>query len=133
KGLYLTNTWYWDLNDETREWAKKFKERTGDMPTMLHAGDYSATRYYLEAVKALGITDGEKVMEWMKSNKINDMYVKDGHIRPDGRMISQVYLAQVKDPSESKGEWDYYKIIEELDPEEVYITKEESTCPLWKD
>lgn len=133
QGMYLTTPWYWDLSDETRAWAARFEERVGRKPNMVQAGNYSATRFYLDAVKATGSDDADTVLKWMKSNRINDMFVKDGYVRKDGRMINSLYLAQVKTPAESKGVWDYYNIVKTIPGEEVYTTREESACHLWNE
>jgi branched-chain amino acid transport system substrate-binding protein len=132
QGMYLTDGWYWDLNDQTRAWSKKFFAKMKKEPTMLQAADYSATMHYLNAVKATGSDDGDKVMEKMKATKINDMFAKGGVIRPDGRMVHDMYLMQVKSPSESKAPWDYYKVVQTIPGDQAYATKAESKCPLWK-
>lgn len=132
KGMYLASAWYWDLNDQSRAWSKRFYSRTKKMPTVLQAGDYSAATHYLNAVKAVGTDDPEKVIAKMKATRINDMFATNGVIRPDGRMVHDMYLAQVKDPSESKYPWDYYKILQTIPGEKAYNTKEESQCPLWQ-
>ncbi len=132
QGMYLTDGWYWDTNDETRAWAKKFMARNKKAPSMVHAGDYSATMFYLNAVKALGSDDGDKVMAKMKSTKINDMFAKNGEVRPDGRMVHDMKLMQVKSPAESKYPWDYYKVLQVIPRDQAFITKAESKCALWK-
>jgi branched-chain amino acid transport system substrate-binding protein len=132
KGMYLTSAWYWDLNDETRAWSKRFFAARKMEPTYIQAGDYSATLTYLNAVKAAGTDDADKVMEQMKKTKINDMFTKGGVIRPDGRMVHDMYLMQVKTPAESKKPWDYYKVVQTIPGEQAYMTKAESSCPLWK-
>lgn len=132
KGMYLTGAWYWDLNPETRAWSKRFYAVRKAQPSYIQAGDYSATLTYLKAVKAINSDDADKVMAQMKATKINDMFTKNGYIRPDGRMIHDMYLMQVKTPAESKAPWDYYKVIETIPGEQAYMTKAESTCPLWK-
>ncbi len=132
QGMYLTDGWYWDTNDETRAWAKKFMARNKKAPSMLHAADYSATAFYLNAVKELGTDDGEKVMAKMKATKVNDMFAKNGEIRPDGRMVHDMTLVQVKSPSESKYPWDYYKVVQVIPGEQAFMTKAESKCSLWK-
>jgi branched-chain amino acid transport system substrate-binding protein len=132
KGMYVTSAWYWDMNQETRAWAKRFAAIRKAEPTYLQAADYSATMTYLNAVKAIGTDDGDKVMAHMKSTKINDMFTKNGVIRPDGRMVHDMYLMQVKTPAESKAPWDYFKVIETIPGDKAYITKAESTCALWK-
>ncbi len=132
QGMYLTDGWYWDTNDETRAWAKRFMQRNKKAPSMLHAADYSAAMFYLDAVKATGTDDGDKVMAKMKSTKINDMFAKNGVVRPDGRMVHDMTLMQVKSPSESKYAWDYYKVVQVIPGDQAYMTKEESKCALWK-
>ncbi len=132
QGMQFTDGWYWDQNDETREWSKKFEARVKRKPSMIQAGDYSAVSFYLKAVKATGSDDGDTVMKWIKSNKVNDMFAKNGYVREDGRMIHDMFLMEVKKPSESKGPWDYYKQIAVLPGEEVFTKLSESTCKLVK-
>lgn len=132
QGMYLTDGWYWDQNDESRKWAKRYFEKMKKMPSMLQAGDYSATMHYLNAVKAINTDDSDKVMAQMKKTKINDFFAKGGVIRPDGRMVHDMYLMQVKTPSESKYPWDYYKIVQTIPGDQAYTTKAESKCALWK-
>lgn len=132
QGMYLTDGWYWDTNDETRAWAKRFMQRNKKAPSMLHAANYSATNFYLNAVKAAGTDNGDKVMAQMKSTKVNDVFAKNGVVRPDGRMVHDMTLMQVKAPSESKYPWDYYKVIQVIPGDEAYMTKAESKCSLWK-
>ena len=129
QGLYLTTAWYWDLNDETRAFAKRFFEKIKRQPTMDQAAMYSATLNYLKAVKAAGTTDADKVMAQLKSMKINDMYTKGGYVRADGVMIHDMYVMQVKTPAESKYPWDYYKVVKVMGGEEAFgpIT---GLCPL---
>ena len=98
QGLYLTTAWYWDLNDQTRAFAKRFFAKVNRMPTMDQAGYYSATMQYLNAVKAVGSTDSDKVMAQLKKTKINDMFTKGGYIRADGLMVHTMYVMQVKTP-----------------------------------
>ena len=132
KGMYVTSAWYWDLNPETRAWAKRFSAIRKAEPTYLQAADYSATMTYLKAVKAAGTDDGDKVMEKLKATKITDMFTSNGVVRPDGRMVHDMYLMQVKTPAESKAPWDYYKVIQTIPGDQAYMTKAESTCALWK-
>jgi branched-chain amino acid transport system substrate-binding protein len=129
QGLYLTDGWYWDLNDETRAFAKRFFAKMNRQPTMDHAGAYSATLTWLKAVKAAGTTDPDKVMAQLKKDKINDLFAKGGYIRADGAMIHEMYVMQVKTPQESKYPWDYYKLIRKMSGEEAFgpIT---GLCPL---
>src|SRR5262249_55717534 len=117
---------------ESRTWAKRFFEKEKRMPSMLQAGDYSAATTYLKAVKAAGTDDGDKVMAKMKATKVNDMFAKDGEIRPDGRMVHDMYLMQVKTPAESKTPWDYFTVKETIPGAQAYMTKAESKCSLWK-
>jgi branched-chain amino acid transport system substrate-binding protein len=132
QGMYLTDGWYWDMNNDTRTWSKKFFEKIKRMPTMLHAADYSVAYQYLNAVKATGTDDADKVMEHLKKTKINDVFAKNGVIRPDGRMVHDMYLMEVKKPSESKYPWDYYKVVQTIPGDQAYMTKAESKCALWK-
>ena len=132
QGMQFTDGWYWDQNEETREWSKKFEARVKRKPSMIQAGDYSAVSFYLKAVKETGSDDGDTVMKWMKSNKVNDMFAKNGYVREDGRMIHDMFLMEVKKPSESKGPWDYYKQLAVLPGEEVFTKLSESTCKLVK-
>jgi len=129
QGLYLTTGWYWDLNDDTRAFAKRFFAKMKRQPTMDHAGVYSATLTYLKSVKAAGTTDADKVMAQLKKDAINDMFAKGGYIRADGAMIHEMYVMQVKTPQESKYAWDYYKIVRRMSGEEAFgpIT---GLCPL---
>jgi branched-chain amino acid transport system substrate-binding protein len=129
QGLYLTTAWYWDLNPETRAFAKRYFAKMNREPTMDQAGAYSATLTYLKAVKAVGSTDPEKVMAELKRTKINDMFAKGGYIRADGAMIHDMYVMQVKTPQESKYPWDYYKLVKTMSGEEAFgpIT---GLCPL---
>jgi len=131
EGLLLTTSWDWNLNDDTRAFAKKFFDKTKRMPTDIHAADYSATMNYLKAVQAAGTTDADKVMEQLRATPIDDFYAK-GTIRPDGRFVHDMYLMQVKSPAESKEAWDYYKVVAQLPGEEVFTTQAESKCALWK-
>ncbi len=131
-GLYLTTPWYWDQNDESRAWSKRFFEQHKRAPSFLQAGDYSVAKTYLEAVKAIGTDDGDAVMKQLKSVKINDMFIKNGYIRKDGLTMHDMYLAQVKKPDQSKAPWDYYNIVRTLPAESVYGAESTSTCALLK-
>jgi branched-chain amino acid transport system substrate-binding protein len=132
QGMYLTDGWYWDLNNDSRTWAKRYFAKMKKEPSMLQAADYSAAANYLNAVKAAGTDDADKVMAKLKSTKINDFFAKNGVIRPDGRMVHDMYLMEVKKPSESKYPWDYYKVVQTIPGDQAYITKAESKCSLWK-
>ncbi|GAC1457268.1 MAG: ABC transporter substrate-binding protein [Steroidobacteraceae bacterium] len=129
QGLYLTTGWYWDLNPETRAFAKRYFAKMNREPTMDQAGAYSATLTYLKAVKAAGTTDSEKVMAELKKMKVNDMFAKGGYIRADGAMIHDMYVMQVKSPQESKYPWDYYRLVKTMNGEEAFgpVT---GLCPL---
>ncbi|HYD96941.1 MAG TPA: ABC transporter substrate-binding protein [Noviherbaspirillum sp.] len=132
QGMYLTDGWYWDLNDDTRKWSKRYFEKMKKMPSMLQAADYSATVHYLNAVKAAGTDDADKVMAQMKKTKISDFFAKNGEIRPDGRMVHDMYLMEVKKQAESKYPWDYYKVVQTIPAAQAWTTKAESKCALWK-
>ena len=132
QGLYLTTGWYWDLNDKTRAFAKRYFAKTGREPTMNQAGYYSATMTYLNAVKAAGTTDSDKVMDQLHKMKIDDMFTSNGHIRPDGLMEHEMYIMQVKKPEESKHPWDYYKLVQTMSGEEAFGKLSDSACPLVK-
>jgi branched-chain amino acid transport system substrate-binding protein len=132
QGMYLTDGWYWDQSPESRAWSKRYFAKMKKEPSMVQAGDYSAAMTYLNAVKAVGTDDADKVMAQMKKTKINDMFTKNGVIRPDGRMVHDMYLMQVKTPKESKGPWDYYKLVATIPGEQAYTTKAESKCAAWK-
>lgn len=129
QGIQLTTGFYWDLNDETRAWSERFQERTGAMPTMVQAGVYSSLTHYLNAVEATGTDASDAVMAQMRETPINDFFATNGKIRSDGRMVHDMYLARVKSPEESAGDWDYYEILRTIPGEEAYGTLEESACP----
>ena len=131
EGLLLTTSWDWNLNDQTRAFGKKFFEKTKRMPTDIQAADYSATMTYLKAVQAAKTVDADKVMAQIKKTPINDFYAK-GVVRPDGRMVHDMYLMQVKSPAESTKPWDYYKLVATLPGDQVYTSKADSKCALWK-
>jgi branched-chain amino acid transport system substrate-binding protein len=132
QGMYLTDSWYWNHDAETRAWSRKFFDKMKRMPSSIQAADYSVTQTYLKAVKATGTDDADKVLEHMHKTKINDMYAKGGYIRPDGRMVHDMYLMQVKTPAESKEPWDYYNVVATIKGDEAFTTKAESKCALWK-
>jgi branched-chain amino acid transport system substrate-binding protein len=132
QGLYLTTAWYWDLNDETRAFAKRFFAKMKKEPTMDQAAYYSATIQYLNAVKAVGSTNSDLVMAQLKKAKINDVFTKNGYVRADGLMVHTMYVMQVKTPAESKYPWDYYKIVKVLPGEEADGPLPDATCPLSK-
>ncbi len=132
KGMYLTDSWYWNASDETRAWAQKFYERRNAMPSSLQAADYSAAIQYLRAVKATGTDDADTVLAYLRANKLDDVYIKNGVVRPDGRVVHDMYLLQVKTPEESKAPWDYFKVVQTIDGNEAFTTKAETRCALWK-
>jgi branched-chain amino acid transport system substrate-binding protein len=132
QGLYLTTAWYWDLNDETRAFGKRYFAKMKKQPTMDQAGYYSATLQYLNAVKAVGSTDPDLVMAQLKKAKINDMFTKNGYIRADGLMVHTMYVMQVKTPAESKYPWDYYKVIKVMSGEEADGAQPDPACALAK-
>src|SRR6202042_3143788 len=103
EGLIVTDAFYWDRDDATRAFSKRFNEKVGHMPTMIQAGLYSATMHYLKAIDAIGTDDSLKVMAQMRATPINDFFAHDGKIRIDGRMVHDMYLFEVKKPEESKG------------------------------
>ncbi|HXZ16361.1 MAG TPA: ABC transporter substrate-binding protein, partial [Roseiarcus sp.] len=132
QGLVLTTAWYWDLDDRTRAFAKKFYDKVKREPTFPQAAFYSATLTYLTAVKAAGTTDADKVMDELHKMTINDAFVQNATIRPDGVLLHDMYVMQVKSPSESKGEWDYYKLVKTMSGEEAFGKLADSACPLVK-
>ncbi|MBP2313980.1 ABC transporter substrate-binding protein [Azospirillum soli] len=132
KGLNLTTGFYWDMDEKTREWSKRFHAKTGKMPSMVQAGVYSSLMHYFKAVDATGTDDTDKVVAKMKETKVEDFFARNGRIREDGRMVHDMYLAQVKTPQESKGPWDYYKIVRTIPAEEAFLPIAESQCPLVK-
>jgi branched-chain amino acid transport system substrate-binding protein len=132
QGLQLTSPFYWDMNDETRAWSKRFEAKTGKKPTFNQAGVYSALTHYLAAVKAVGSKDPDKVMAKMRETPINDFMTKNGKLRIDGRVIRDMYLFEVKKPSESKGPWDYYKLQQTVKGEDAYRPLDKGDCPLVK-
>ena len=132
QNLLLSEAFYWDLNDETRAFSKRFTERRKRPPTTAQAGVYSSVLHYLKAVKAAGTTDVAAVIKVMKETPINDMFAKNGKIREDGRMVHDMYLFEVKKPSESKGRWDYYKLVGTVSGSDAFQPLEQSRCPLLK-
>ncbi|NML60463.1 ABC transporter substrate-binding protein [Massilia sp. RP-1-19] len=132
QGMYLTDGWYWDQNAESRAWSKRYFAKMKKMPSMLQAADYSATMNYLNAVKATKTDGSDVVMAHLKKTKINDMFAKNGVIRGDGRMVHDMYLMEVKKPSESKYPWDYYKVVQTIPGDQAYATKAETKCAAWK-
>jgi len=133
QGLMFTEAYYWDQNDETRAFAKRFAERHGGKPpTMFQAGIYSAVTHYLKAIKAAGSDEAKTVIAEMKKIPVNDFMTKNGSIRDDGRMMRDMYLLQTKKPSESKSEWDLMKVVATIPAEDAFRPLSESECPLIK-
>ena len=132
QGLVLTESFYWDLDDKTRAWSKRFFERMHKEATMNQAGTYSAVAHYLKAVKALGTKDPDKVMAQMREMPINDFMTENGKLRIDGRVERDYYLFEAKKPSESKGEWDLYKLIAKVPPSQAVRPLDQGKCPLVK-
>lgn len=132
QGMYLTEGFYWDINNETRTWSKRFFEKHKRMPTMVQAGVYSSTMHYLKAVKAAGSDDNKAVMAKMKATPVNDFFAKNAKIRDDGRLVHDFYLLQVKKPEESKTPWDYYHVRQVIPAAEAVTPVAQSECPLLK-
>ena len=132
QSMYLTEGFYWNLNDDTRAWSKRFFDQHKRMPTMVQAGQYSSVAHYLKAVKAIGSDDTAKVMAQMKKTPVNDFFAKNGTIRADGRMVHDMYLLQVKKPAESTTPWDYYNVRATIPAAEAFQPLSASTCPLIK-
>jgi branched-chain amino acid transport system substrate-binding protein len=131
QGLVLTEGYYWDLNDRTRNLGERFLKRTGRMPSMIHAGTYSATLSYLKAVKAAGTKDPDAVAKKLKELPVDDDFAQ-GKVLENGRMVHDMYLFEVKKPSESKKPWDYYKLVATVPGDKAFFTAKESGCPLTK-
>jgi branched-chain amino acid transport system substrate-binding protein len=132
QGMLLTAAFYWDMNDETRKWSQRFFNLTRRMPNMVQAGQYSTTMHYLRAVEAAGTDETTAVMRRMRSTPINDFFAKNGRIREDGRMVHDMYLFEVKKPSESTGPWDYYKLVATIPGDRAFQPLSESKCSLVK-
>jgi len=132
QGMFVTSAWYWNLNDETRAFARRFYARTKRMPTMVQAGTYSSVMMYLNGVKATGTDNADAVMTWMRSTLHSDVFGKNMQLRPDGRLVHDMYLLQVKKPAESKSEWDYYTMRRTIPAAEAFQPLARSRCPLVK-
>jgi branched-chain amino acid transport system substrate-binding protein len=128
--VFLTTGFYWDMNDDTRAWSKRYFAQVGAMPTMAQAGVYSSVLHYLRAVKKAGSIDGNKVAGAMRDMPVDDMFAKNGKVRADGRMVHDMYLAQVKEPSQSKYPWDYYNIVRTVPGDEAFRSVADGGCPL---
>ena len=132
QGINLTEAWYWDTDDKTRAWAKRFQDKMKKMPTSMQAASYSAALQYLTAVKTAGTDQSDAVMAQLQRQKIDDMYTSNGVIRGDGRMVHDLRLMEVKSPAESKGPWDYYKSVQIIPGDQAFASKAESKCKSWK-
>lgn len=133
QGMLLTTGYYWDRDDASRAFAKRFAARmNGRMPTMVQAGVYSSVLHYLKAAAAAKTDEGIKVADAMRALPVNDFFAVNGKIRPDGRMVHDMFLAEVKSPAESKYPWDYYKILRTIPGDQAYMPLAQSTCPLVK-
>ena len=132
KGAIFTEAFYWNRDEKSRAWSQRFFKRANAMPSMIHAGTYSATLHYLAAVKAAGTKDPDQVMKKMRDTPINDIFWQNGNIREDGVMAHDMLLIQVKSPEEVKEPWDYYKILSVIPKDQAFQPLNESTCPLIK-
>jgi branched-chain amino acid transport system substrate-binding protein len=133
QGLVLTTSFYWDLNDETRKFSQRFASQMGGrVPTMVNMGVYSGVNHFLKAVKETGTTDSEVVAKKMRELRVNDVYNKDVEIRPDGRVLHDMYLVKVKSPAASKKPYDYYDILAKIPGKDAFRSLSESECPLVK-
>ncbi len=130
QGLKFVTAFYWDRDDETRAWSKRFFEKHGRMPTMTQAATYSAIRHYLAAINAAGTDEAKAVLAKMRATPVNDFYVRNGHLREDGRLVHDMYFAQVKTPAESTKPWDYYKILGTIPGDQAFRALADSGCPL---
>jgi len=132
QGMYVSEGYYWDMNDDTRKLAKRYFAKMNKMPNMSQAGVYSSVLQYLKAIEATGTDDADTVIKKLKATTLNDDFVKNGKIREDGRMVHEFYLFQVKAPGESKYPWDYYKLVGKVPGEQAFQPLSESRCPLVK-
>ena len=130
QGLVLTEGFYWDNDDESRAFSKRFMQRTNRMPNMIQAGTYSSVMHYLKAVKAAGTDEPDAVTKKMREMPVEDFFAKKGKVLPNGRMVHDMYLFQVKTPAESKAPWDYYKKLATIPGDQAFATAKESGCPL---
>lgn len=132
QGLLLSSAFYWDMNDATRAWSKRFIEKTHKVPTMIHAGTYGAVMHYLKAVEAAGTLDGPTVAAKMREMPVNDFMTRNGKIRPDGRLVRDMYLFRVKSPAQSRYKLDYYELLATIPGDEAFRPMEGGGCPLLK-
>jgi branched-chain amino acid transport system substrate-binding protein len=132
QGLQFTTAFYWDQDDATRTFSRRFFERVHHMPTMIQAGIYSATRHYLDAIKALGSKEPDQVMAKMRETPINDFMTRNGQLRIDGRVVRDMYLVEVKKPEESKEPWDYLKVVQMVPGDQAFRPLDQGGCPMVK-
>ncbi|MHA7599895.1 ABC transporter substrate-binding protein [Alicycliphilus sp. T452] len=132
QGMVFTTGFYWDRTDETRQWARRFFEKMKKMPSMIHAGAYSAVTQYLKAVRAAGTDDGLAVARQLKAAPLKDFFAQNGRVREDGRMVHDMFLVEVKKPDESKYPWDYYKVLSTIPGDQAFRPLSKSTCKLVK-
>jgi branched-chain amino acid transport system substrate-binding protein len=129
QGLELTEAFYWNQDDQTRAWSKKFFDKTGKEPTMVQAGVYSSVTHYLEAIKATNSTDAPTIVKYLQSKPINDFMIRNGHLKKDGTLVHDMYLYQVKTPAESKGPWDLYNLVATIPGDEAFKLPHGEQCP----
>ncbi len=132
QGMLVTEAFYWNMNEKTRAWSRRFFEKRKRMPTMIHAGIYSMVTHYLNAIKAIGTDEAQAVMAQMRATPVNDFFATNGRLRQDGKMVHDMYLFQVKTPAESKEPWDYYKLVATIPGEQAFQPLSQSRCPLIK-
>ncbi|GAB3626607.1 ABC transporter permease [Pandoraea terrae] len=128
QGMTLTTAFYWDRDDASRAWAQRFYAKAGKMPTLVHAGTYSSVMHYLQAIQRTGTDDADTVMAEMKKTPVNDFFARNGQIRPDGLMVHDMYLVEVKTPKESKKPWDYYKVLQTIPANDAFRPLAQSQC-----
>lgn len=132
QGMYMTDSWFWNITPEARAWSQQFFARRKTMPTAFHAADYSATLQYLRAVKASGSDSAETVIAYLKQHRLSDHYLKNAVFRDDGRVVHDMYLLQVKTPEQSREPWDYFNLVQTIPGDKAFAQKSESKCALWK-
>jgi branched-chain amino acid transport system substrate-binding protein len=130
QGMILTDGFYWDRDEATRAFARRFYDKMHFMPTMIHAGVYSEVMHYLKAVQAAGTDESKAVVAKMRALPIDDVFAHNGTLRPDGRMVHDMYLMQVKTPAEAKGDWDLYKLLATVPGDQAYRPMAQGNCPL---
>jgi branched-chain amino acid transport system substrate-binding protein len=130
QGLLLTTSFYWDMDEQTRQWSKRFFERLHKMPTMWQAGVYSSVTHYLDAVKATGTDEPLAVAARMRETPVEDFFAHHGRLRPDGLMVHDLYLVEVKKPAESRYPWDYYKVLATIPAQDAFPPPDPAACAL---